>query len=69
MDEIVLDQRREFCHKPVEELTGFKHKITSAYHPQLNGLDQMLKSQLQKLIDYQYKWDDLLDNIFVCIQV
>ena len=24
----------------LEELTGFKHKITSAYHPQSNGLDE-----------------------------
>ena len=59
------------CKKLVdslEELTGFKHKIISAYHPQSNGLverfNQMLKSQLQKLInDHQDDWDDLLDNI------
>ena len=69
--EIVSDQGREFCNKlmdSLEELTGFKHKITSAYHPQSNGLDerfnQTLKSQLQKLVnDHQDDWDDLLDNI------
>ena len=41
--EIVSDQGREFCNKLVdslEELTGFKHKITSAYHPQSNALDE-----------------------------
>ena len=42
--------------------------MTSAYHPQSNGLDerfnQTLKSQLQKLVnDRQDDWDDLLDNI------
>ena len=41
--EIVSDQGREFCNQLVdllEELTGFKHKINSAYHPQSNGLDE-----------------------------
>lgn len=52
----------------LEDLTGFKHKITSAYHPQSNGLDehfnQILKFQLQKLInDHQDDWDDLLNNM------
>ena len=69
--EIVSDQEREFCNKLVdslEELTGFKQKITSAYHPQSNGLDerfnQTLKAQLQKLVNnHQDDWDDLLDNI------
>ena len=56
--EIVSDQGREFCNQLVDELEkhiGFKHKITSAYHPQSNGLDertnQMLKCQLQKLVN------------------
>ena len=69
--EIVSDQGREFCNQLVdllEELTGFKHKITIAYHPQSNGLDerfnQTLKAQLQKLVnDHQDNWDELLDNI------
>ena len=69
--EIVPDQWREFCNKLVdslEELNGFRHKITSAYNPKSNGLDerfnQMLKSNLQKLVhDHQDDWDDLLDNI------
>ena len=69
--EIVSDQGREFCNQFVdvlEELTGFKHRMTSAYHPQSNGLNerfnQILKSQLQKLVNNrQDDWDDLLDNI------
>ena len=71
--EIVSDQRREFCNKLVdslEELTGFKHKITSAYHSQSNGLDehfdQTLKAQLQKLVNtHQDDWDNLLDSILL----
>ena len=74
--EIVSDQGREFCNRIVdalEELTGFKHRMTSAYHPQSNGLDerfnQTLKSQLQKLVnDRQDDWDDLLDNILFAYQ-
>ena len=55
------------CRQP-EELIGFKQNITSAYHPQLNGLDecfnQTLKAQLPKIvIEHQDDWDDLLDNI------
>ena len=58
---IVPNQGREFCNKlmnSLEELTGFKHKITSAYHPQSNGLDecfnQMLKSQLKCLANVKH---------------
>lgn len=49
---IVSDQGRDQLVDLLEELTRFKHKITSAYHPQSNGLDerfnQTLKAQLQK---------------------
>jgi transposase InsO family protein len=55
--EIVTDQGREFCNQimnALEELTGFRHLVTSAYHPQSNGLDerlnQTLKAALQKLV-------------------
>ena len=49
----------------LEELTCFKYKITSAYHPLSNGLDECFnQTQLQKLVnDHQDDWDDLLDNI------
>ena len=69
--EIVSDQGREFCNHLVDELeerTGFQHKVTSAYHPQSNGLDertnQTLKCQFQKLVnEHMDDWDQLLENI------
>ena len=32
----------------LEELTGFRHRVTSAYHPQANGLDERLNQTLVK---------------------
>lgn len=70
-EEIITDQGREFCNQLMdllEELTGFKHRVTSAYHPQSNGLDermnQTFKSKLQVLVnDKMDDWDEHLDNI------
>ena len=70
-EEIISDQGREFCNQLIdllEKLTGFKHRITSAYHPQSNGLDerlnQTLKSKLQILVnDHMDDWDELIDNV------
>ena len=48
--EIVSDQGREFCNHLVdllEELTGFKHKMTNAYHPETNGLDECFDQTLK----------------------
>ena len=67
----IIVQGREFCNQIVshlEELTGFKHRVTSAYHPQSNGLDerlnQTLKSALQKLVnESEDDWDELIDNV------
>ena len=69
--EIVSDQGTEFCNQLIDLLekhTGFKHKVTSAYHPQSNGLDermnQMFKCKLRKLVNEGMNdWDELLDNI------
>lgn len=52
----------------LEELTGVRHNVTGAYHPQANGLDerfnQTLKAQLQKLVnEHQDDWDTTLDEI------
>ena len=64
-------QGLEFCNhimSNLEQLTGFKQKVTSAYHPQSNGLDerlnQTLKAALQKLVnESQDDWDHLIDNV------
>ena len=64
-------QGREFCNhivESLEKLTGFKHLVTSAYHPQSNGLDerlnQTLKAALQKLVnESQDDWDQLIDKV------
>ena len=40
---LISDQVREFCNAICNELlikTGVKHRITSAYHPQTNGLTE-----------------------------
>lgn len=40
---ILSDQGREFCNninKTLFESLGIKHSVTSAYHPQTNGLDE-----------------------------
>lgn len=49
-------------------MTGFKHRVSSAYHPQTNGLDerlnQTLKASLQKVVNHQQDdWDNLIDNV------
>lgn len=59
------DQGREFVNKVNQklfELCGTDHRISSAYHPQTNGLDermnQTLKSTLVKFVnDNQNDWD------------
>ena len=69
------DQGREFVngvHKCLLKLTGTQHKISSAYHPQSNGLverfNQTLQRSLVKLVgDDQTTWNDHLDAVlFAC---
>ena len=57
-EEIVSDQDTEFCNQLIDLLenhTDFKHKISSAYHPQSNGLDDRMnetfKCKLRKLVN------------------
>ncbi len=57
----------------LEALTGFKHRVSSAYHPQSNDLDerlnQTLKASLQKLVnDKQDDSDDLIDEVLFAYQ-
>ena len=64
-------QGREFCNQVMDRLevhTGFRHRVTSAYNPQSNGLDerfnQMLKTSLQRLVnEHQTNWNELIDDV------
>ena len=65
------DQGREFVNQVSShlfKLTGTQHNISSAYHPQTNGLverfNQTLQRSLVKLVgDDQSTWDDHLDPV------
>lgn len=55
------------------EQFGIKRSITSAYHPQTNGLDertnQTLKARLAKLVnEKQDDWDRFLDDVAYSIR-
>ena len=68
---ITTDQGREFKNTLNAELTttlGIQHRLTTAYHPQANGLDkrwnQTLKNTIVKFIDGKPdEWDKLLPEI------
>lgn len=65
MDSIISDQGREFVNSVMDHLSdrfGFKHRITSPYHPESNGQrerdNRTLKSCLTKVVnDKQDNWD------------
>ena len=67
----ISDQGREFVNQTnaaLFHLTGTKHQISTAYHPQTNGLvecyNQTLQRSLIKLCnDKQSDWDELLDPV------
>ena len=68
---VMSDQGREFVasvNKTLFELTGTDHRISSAYHPQTNGLDermnQTLTKSLLKLVNVNKdNWDLLIDPV------
>ena len=68
---MISDQGREFVNKVnrcLFKMTNTEHRISSAYHPQTNGLverfNQTLKRSLVKLVnDNQNDWDELLDGV------
>ncbi|KAL5517002.1 hypothetical protein EMCRGX_G002466, partial [Ephydatia muelleri] len=67
----ISDQGREFVNRVnavLFQMTGTEHRISTAYHPQTNGLveryNQTLQRSLIKLCnDKQNDWDDLLDPV------
>ena len=67
----VITQGREFINevnRHLFELTGVKHRISAAYHPQTNGLDerfnQTLVNALTKMTsDKPEQWDQYIDPV------
>ena len=62
---VISDQGREFLNELNEQFFFFtktEHRVTSAYHPQTNGLtDQMIQQALVKFVnDNQNDWDEKL---------
>ncbi len=68
---IQSDQGREFVNelnRHLFELTGVEHRISAAYHPQTNGLDerfnQTLVNALTKLTgEKPEEWDQYIDPV------
>ena len=73
---LLSDQGREFVAKVNEKVCeqfGIKRSVTSAYHPQTNGLDertnQTLKARLSKLANEQQDdWCSFLDEVAYSIR-
>ena len=68
---VISDQGREFVNQVQDELcrlTGTEHRVTSAYHPQTNGLterfNQTLQTALLKVVnETQTDWDEHLPAV------
>ena len=68
---IQSDQGREFVNQIEEKLcklTGVEQRISSAYHPQTNGLDERMNQTISRALskyinDDQNDWDLFLDPI------
>lgn len=67
----ISDQGREFVNRVSESLfaqTRTEHRISTAYHPQTNGLveryNQTLQRSLLKLVNKQQNnWDEFIDGV------
>ena len=52
-DICITDQGREFCNKVNDTLlktSGTRHRITSAYHPQTNGLVKRMNRMTSEIL-------------------
>lgn len=67
---IISDQGREFVNKvnsTLFRLTNTHHKVSSAYHPQTNGLVERFNQTIQRILlkqvnSEQNNWDELIDG-------
>ncbi|KAK7089327.1 hypothetical protein V1264_025122 [Littorina saxatilis] len=74
---ILSDQGKEFVNqlnKEVCNMFGIRRSVTSAYHPQCNGLDertnQTFKTRLGKLVDeHGLGWDTFLDDVAYSLRI
>ena len=65
------DQGREFVNalnRHLFEMCGVKHIISTAYHPQTNGLDERFNQTLQRSLlkmveENQNEWEKYLDPV------
>ena len=72
---VIFKQGREFVNKvndELMELTGSDHRVTSAYHPQTNGLVERLNQTTQNVLlklvnENQDNWDELLPSALFAI--
>ena len=70
----INDQGREFVNGVctcLYELTGVDQRITSAYHPQSNGLverqNSTIKNALVKVLDaHPEEWSHIIEGVFFC---
>ena len=68
---IQSDQGHEFINEVncnLFDLTGVEHRISAAYHPQTNGLDERLNQTLVNALtkmagDKSDEWDDYIDPV------
>ena len=65
------DQGKEFVNSlndKLFKLTGVQHIISTAYHPQTNGLDERFNQTLQRALlkmvqENENQWDKYLDSV------
>jgi len=73
----INDQGREFVNevcKQLHELTGVEQRVTSAYHPQANGLverqNRTIKNSLVKVLEDNHEmWPQVIEGILFAHRV
>ena len=73
---LITDQGREFINginTHLQALLGTEHRMTSAYHPQSNGMVEKLNHTIQSCLlkvvsDHQRDWDTYIDPILFAIR-